>query len=379
MVASLAINQVIKASEGRQPRGIVTINGLQALFIDITIVNQSYYLADTFTVTLPINKQINGLSNQYFSSEPAIMVEILLGFPKDPNSFTKNDLETIILGQVDQIEFDDLNTMITLTGRDLTAKFIDNKTTLKYPNLTSSQIIEKLGAEQGLTVVATKTTTPVGVYYSANHSSLTVEKPEWDLMTFLAQQENFALYIEGKTLYFQPVPTDKDNPYVVVWTTAPKGTSAPNFTGISLRRSRALTVARDITIKLRSWLPGTKKSFNVTAKATPNKKVVLAEAAQPIGDSQVYTYTIGGLSKQQAINRAQQILQSLSAQERNIEIDLPGDNLLKKVGVVQLMGTQTDFDQIYYTFEVERRFNLRDGYLMTVKAKNHSPNSQVTI
>ncbi|AOY90390.1 hypothetical protein BKK79_00025 [Cupriavidus sp. USMAA2-4] len=39
---------------------------------------------------------------------------------------------------------------MTLIGRDLTAVFIDAKTSMQYQNLTSSQIAEKLAAAHGL-------------------------------------------------------------------------------------------------------------------------------------------------------------------------------------------------------------------------------------
>lgn len=313
----------------------------------------------------------------------AIMIEVFAGFPSNPDGYTAFDLESLILGQVDNIEIDWLTRMYTLTGRDLTAKFIDNKTTKKYPNLTASEIVTMLAHEQGLTAQVTPTTTLSGVFYANNHTTLTAEQPEWDLITFLAQQENFVAYVKDTTLYFEPAPKETDTPYLIQFN-YPGVNSAYDYTSasvISLNTSRSLTLARDIIVKVRSWNSSQKKAFTVTVHATPNKRNALAAKAQPIGDAQVFTQTIPGLTREQALQKAQQLLREYSQHERTITAVLAGDNILKKVGVVKLRGTNTDYDQVYFTASVNRVLspNAEDGYTMTVNAKNHSPNSQVVI
>jgi hypothetical protein len=339
----------------------------------------TYFLADTFSLDLPISKQSSELNDKYLSSQNAIMVEIYAGFPKNPENYTKDELTLLIKGQLDEIEENDLERKYTLTGRDLTSKFIDNKTTNKYPNLTSSQIVTLLANKEGLIPDVTPTTTPAGIYYSGNRSTLTTELPEWDLITFLAQQEGFVAYVEGLTLRFHPAPKETDTPYLLQYN---KNSGNPNegytsFSGMSLKRSRSLTVARDIIVIVRSWNSKSKKAFDVRVRATPNKKTALASAAQPIGDAQTYTYTKPGLTKEQALQLAQQYVRALSQHERKIEVDLPADGILKKTSVLKLVGTETDYDQVYFTSSINRVLSNSDIYRMRVEAKNHSPNSQV--
>lgn len=370
-------NTIPAQSIVRQPRGIVTVNGITAAFIRAEVNNTTNFLADTFSLELPISGQPSQLSMQYFASESAIMIEVFIGFPPDPSNYTKEQLDIMITGQVDDVEIDLLERKYILTGRDLTAKFIDNKTTNKYPNLTSSQIVTMLAEKEGLTPDVTPTSTPAGTYYAGDRAALTAELPEWDLITFLAQQEDFSAYVEGTTLHFHPAPTEKDKAYLLQYqdneNDPEKGYTA--FNGNNLKLSRSLTVARDIIVIVRSWNSKSKKAFNVRVKATPNKKTALASKAQPIGDAQTFTYVKPGFTKEQALQFAQQQIKNLSQHERKIEAELPGDNILKKVGVVRLKGTNTDYDQVYFTSSVNRVLSPTQ-YSMTVEAKNHSPNSQ---
>jgi len=58
---------------------------------------------------------------------------------------------------------------------------------------------------------------------------------------------------------------------------------------------------------------------------------------------------------------------------------LPGDNSLTTRGMVQLVGTGTDWDQFYYPDTVTRRISFEEGYRMELRAKNHSTQSTVVI
>lgn len=372
-------NVIPTESISRAPRGIIQINGINASFLRAQVNSTTDFLADTFSLELPINEQSTQLTEQYFASESAIMAEVFVGFPPDPTNYTAEQLDSLILGQVDDVETDLDELKYILTGRDLTAKFIDNKTTNKYPNLTSSQIVTMLAQKEGLTADVTPTTTPAGTFYSGDRSALTAELPEWDLITYLARQEGFVAYVQGLTIHFHPAPTEKDKPYLLQYS---RNENDPEkgyteFNGKSLKLRRSLTVSRDVIVIVRSWNSKSKKAFNVRVKATPNKRTALASKAQPIGDAQTYTYTRPGLTKEQALQLAQQYIRDLTQHERKIEAEIPGDNILKKVGVIKLQGTNTLYDQIYFTSSVNRTISPMGGYQMTIEAKNHSPNSQV--
>lgn len=365
----------------RQPRALVYINGKLIPFTRARINEKSFYEADTFEVDLPLNALPPDYELQYFSRTGAMLVEIYKGYPQNPASYTRSELTKFFTGQVDDVEPDLDQTNLNLIGRDLTAKFIDNKTTNKFQNLTASQIVTQIAKKRGLTPIVTPTKTKVSYFYGQDFAKMTSEHSEWDLLTYLAQESNYVIYVKDTSLIFKPAPsdTDKNDPYVFQYN-YPTGTSnVASLNAPKLKLGRALTIARDVIVRIRSYNINRPTGFTVQVKTTPNKKTVLSSLAQPIGDAQVYTRIIGGLSREQAIQKAFQIAREITQHERRIEIsNLQGDELITKETVLKLQGTRSDWDQIYYPAEIEHTIEYT-SYSLRIAAKNHSPNTQVLI
>ena len=341
------------------------------------IDNNTFYQADTFRVKFALSGLPTAYGAAWWALQSKVFVEVFAGFPADPDNFTTDDLDSMLYGQVDDITLDPVGTYVEVSGRDLTAELIDTKTTEKWPNLTSSQIVEKLAKAHGLTPVIAKTTQKAGKYYEIDHVRLTDQRSEWDLLTWLAHQEQFVVYMKGKELHFEPQPTQSNDPYVLQWE-APSDTNAsPIFNGKSIQFSRNLTLAKDVIVEVRSWNAKNKKGFTKKAQATHNKNTVLKGAAQPVGDAQTYSYTVPGLTPEEALQWAQRKLREITAQEVRMVATVPADNLLQGTDVIQVRGTGTAFDQTYYPDSIVRNMSLSEGYSMTINAKNHSPESMV--
>ena len=374
----LSLNSLISESLARQPNGAVTVNGLYVPWESFEVDSNNYYEADTFRIDIPSGSLPATVTPSYFSSTPAVLIQIFAGFPPFPALFSSLGLDSLIVGQVDDITYDPVKTLITLSGRDLTAKFIDNKTTEKFQNLTSSQIASLLANRRGLTPVVTATTTKVGKYYQIDNARLTDQKSEWDLLNYLAHEENFDVFVQGQSLYFQPkVSETATTPYVIYFNEPFISSGAPVGNFVELELGRNLTLAKDIIVKVRSWNQKQKKGFVKTATATHNKNTVLAGAAQPIGDAQTYSYVYPNLTPQQALQKAQNLLAELSKHEMRASIVLPGNNLIKAQNIIKLTGTGTNWDQNYYADSVVRTMSITEGYNMRIEAKNHSPVSDI--
>lgn len=375
-----SINNTNIAGELRQPRGAVKINGeLVAGWVSWEIDNNTFYQADTFRVTFAISGLPPAYDSAFWAKTAKIEVEILAGFPANPESYTAAELDSLIFGQADDVAFDPVHRVIEVSGRDLTAQLIDTKTTEKWPNLTASEIVQKIAAAHGLDAVVVKTTQKAGTYYEIDHVRLTDQRSEWDLLTWLAHEEQYLVYVQGKALHFEPKPAaDTATPYVLKWE-APdysRGYPVTNFKSIQFARN--LTLAKDVIVHVRSWNAKNKKGFTKTAQATHNKNTVLAGAAQPVGEAQTYSYTIPGLTPEQALQKAQALLKDITAHEIRLNATLPADNILSGTALVQVIGTDTAFDQTYWPESITRRMSLDEGYEMTLSAKNHSPESTVT-
>jgi len=381
----MSLNDLPAQSIARRPRAMVKVtgaatNGVYPPAVIVpweswTVDNNTFYQADTFRVSIPSSALPADVNANWFSSQSEAFIEILAGFPNDPLSFTEADLDSLIYGRIDDIEYDPVSTMISLTGRDLTAVFIDAKTTIQYQNLTSSQVAAKLAASHGLSVSGPATTTPAGSLYARDHVSMTDRRSEWDLLTWLAQQEGFACYVTGRTLNFGPRPPAPPEPYELRWEVDDKGHPSANVQ--YLRTSRSLTVAKGITVVVKS--PSLKTSKAVTGYYPNKPKTTQAGKASPFGNTQIYTITRGGLDQAGADKLAAKIHREITQHEMKLRARLPADSILTQTAMVRLTGTGTKFDQDYYVDGLSRSMSLDEGYVMDISAKNINPETVPSI
>lgn len=365
-------NKTPNANQLRQPRAIVMINNIRVLYLNIEVVTTTFYRADEFHVVIPLAGQPAQLTTAYLLTTVPMRVQIYIGFPADPNNFTPADLKLMITGNIDKLELDPCNRTATFSGRDLTSLFIDNKTYSKYSNQTSSTIVSNLAKQAGLTPVVTPTKTLAGTYYANQNTLLTKETTQWDLMCFLAQQEGFVIYVVGTELFFRELPAQSQTPFILQYQAPSSPGGSPIFNGMSLQINRSLTLAQNILVKIRvPFNPQTGKAFTVHANA---------QHPHSNGEGfQTYTFSYPGLTKAQALAKAQQIANDISLHEIILTAELPGDITLQKDSLIQLKGVDASVNQLYYTDNVVRKIDVNMGFYMTIQAKNHSPDSQVSI
>ena len=381
----MALNPLPALSQGRQPRGIVKVNG-SALpgWIEWEFDNNSNYQADTFLVTyaggaLPTDRNV-----AWLSAQGDLTVEILAGFPQNPDAPLDSELTSFIVGRVDDLVYDPLQNTIRLSGRDYTSQFIDAKTTEVFKNQTVAQIVHTLASRHGMTANVALGITPPGTlagsFYEIDHARLTSEHSEWDLLTWLAQQTQCSVFVTGQKLNFQPAPDPtKDDSYVIQWVSPNDRSGAPQSNVIDIKFARNLTLTKDVKVIVTSWNSKQKQRFSVTAHATKTKNAVTRNAGLPFGQPQLYSYTIPGLTHQEALVKAQALLAEISKHEMRMDVTFPADNILTAQTLVTVQGTGTKFDQVYFPDSVIRSMSIDEGYRMRVAAKNHSPQTTVTL
>jgi phage protein D len=371
------INNPSIGSFGSQPRGIVLINGQRIPgLISFTIDNNNFFQADTFRVTLSLSAQPVGQGFQYWSVQEQLTAELFLGYPNDPVNYTKLDLTSFLLGYVDDIEFDPNGDTITLAGRDLTSRLIDFKNTIVFTggSLVASDIVTQIAVARGLTPVVTKTSVAVGGYYQIVKSLIESNAHYWDIITKLAQVEQFQVYVKGSSLYFEPRTPPNANPYVIRWTAEGNGntvvSNAPKLTF-----SRNLSIAKNLKVRVLSFDQKTKKTVNEVADRKRIYSSTTNKASKSTEPPQEYVYNLPNLTSNQAQKRAQSILTEISAHEMTVHAELPGDLLLTPQNIVQVTGTGSAFDQTYFPQSVTRTYSMTDGFVMSLSAKNQTPNN----
>lgn len=352
----------------RRPRVVLTLAGQRLVPVEVETVSNSYFAADTFRAVLALHGLPKPFTPRWFSETERMEVEVLFGFdPEKPQT-------SLILGRVDEVEVDWVKGVVSLQGRDYTADLIETKTTEKWPNRTASEIAEMLAGRHGLTPVVTATTQRAGRYYQAEHAQMANDITEWALLSFLAEQEGFDVFVRGRELHFEAPPdpeSDTARLGMLIWDDT--GT-VPQSNMLSLRTRRVLTLSRDITVRVISWNGRQGRAIRVTRRAQRARRT-----AEYGGSGQVYVFRVPGLTEEQAIRRAEAELERVSRFERQIEGSVVGDTLLFSPGIVRLKGTGSDWDQDYWLDEVSRRISMDEGFVQTFRAKNHSPQSQVSV
>jgi phage protein D len=274
---------------------------------------------------------------------------------------------SLLQGEADSIHVDVIQGTLEVDGRDLTGRLLDARTQETFANQTASEIANTLAARHSLTPVVTATTTLAGRYYGAEHDRIVLGQfsratTEWDLLTFLAAQEGFEVFVAGQSLHFQPLSQ----------TGAPAILTPGDCLSLSLERS--LTLARDLEVTVKSWNTRHQAAFSQTARSAARGR-----GSGGNGPPQRIVVVRPNLSPNEALQLAQRILTDLSGHERLVHAELPGELTLTPRSQVTLTGTGTDFDQTYYVAELDRHFSVQHGFTQRLRLKNANPVNGATV
>lgn len=366
-------------SKGRRPRGVVKIDGNNASFLSFSVDSSTHFNADKWRVELECWNQPEDFGIFFWDDAANVQVECLMGFlgQNDDVSALPSSPTSMILGQVDNVSVDPIRGCISLSGRDLTARLIDTKTTMKWPDAVASHIVTQLANQVGLTPQVTATNTPVGQYQDSAYSQNSRDVPMWDIITYLAQQEGFDAYVTGTTLYFGPPQADTDSNPIPVTVEVPTDTLGISSNGTRVRLGRSLTLASDISVTILSH--GVK---NGTIKATATRagtKAAGSSAGKASATVQNYTIRRPNLTQDQAQTLANNTLADLTKHEKTMTVCMEGDPAVSVHRMLTLSGTGTAWDQKYYIQSIERNYEFGGPFDMEISAKNHPTQSDTSL
>lgn len=330
--------------------------------ISIETTNTSHFAADTFRVTAALSALPPALGLTYWDKSIGDELDVRGGFASDI------PVPQLVYGQVDDVEVDIIGRTLTLTGRDLSARMIDTKTTVTYQDQRASDIVSQVAKNHGLMANVTQTAFKVtGSFYEIVNALHMQGRSDWDLLVLLAEHEGFDLWVSGHTLNFMPALALTGDPYVLLWSDLGQGNRVSNMLSLKLRRSE--TIARDVVVNVASWNQAQGKVFKTTVRKSQANKTTKQSSVNP----QTYNFWPPNLNQVQVNQFANAKAEEITRHERGIDVSLPGDSLLVTRGLVRLVGTGSAWDQVYYPDTVRRMISVERGYTMELAAKNHSP------
>lgn len=364
------LNTLPIAPAARQPRGAVKVAGVTTFgWLSWEVENNVFRAADTFRVQFAASLLPAARDIAWFSAQTEIVLEIFANeAPDNPANYAPVAADRIIYGQVDDIDYHPVSGTLELTGRDLTARLIDTRISANNSNQTASEVATQIAGKHGLKPVVTATSSKVGTYYSADHVDVSQQQSEWEMLSKLADYEGFDVFVKGDELHFEPKPAEGTSHYALVWTPPTADTAHPTLNAVNLTLARSLTIAKGVTVEVRSWNAKQKKAF--TASWPKSVKPVRPGASS--NENQTYRFSVPGLTQDQATARAQKLYAQIVQHMVKLSADMPGDAILDCTKTIALRGTATGFDQVYFPDSVRRSMSMDEGYRMSVTAKNIS-------
>lgn len=332
--------------------------------IAANITSNTHYQADRFSATFRLVPDA-GYGMRWWGDQTKLLLTIEAGFGR-PGA--EPDWRVLHIGEVDQLTADPASGVVECDGRDLSARLIDAKTQETFLNETSSQVATILAQRHGLTPRVTPTKTLVSRFYQDDHTAVTGGEfrrttTEWDLLAFLAQNEGYDLYVVGTELHFHP--SDQGGTlYQARWDGSGEFPIS-NVMGLQLERS--LTLAKQgVVVAVRSWHGRKGRGFTKLSPSNANLQR---------GNAQRVSITRPDLTEDQAQKLADSIRADIIKNERLLRFSRPADLVFTARDRVQMRGTDSSWDQMYWVSEITRRLSVEGGFLMNVSCKNHSPES----
>jgi prophage tail gpP-like protein len=323
----------------RQPRLAVLANGMPlADVISADVQSNAYMAADRFSIIIA-----HSTSDDAFWSTLPVLIEIQMNVGAEQVS--------LIVGHADSVELDPIRGEAHVHGRDLTGLFISAQIAETFENQTASDIATLLAGRHGLTANVAITSVLVGRYYQIGRTRQALSQQsratsEWDVLTWLADQEGYDMWVSGQTLNFQPPQSG-----------TPVAALTPS-TCITLRVRQALDLAAGLTVKIQSWCSLTERTVSEMATTTMGRS-----------GGMMLTANKPNISSNDALTMAQNALSILSLHETELIFEVPGELTMAPRTTLAFSQIGSGFDGVYEIAEVDRHISFARGFVQTVVAR----------
>lgn len=335
----------------RKCRAWITIAGQQVNVTELNCSRSRTKNADTFSARLPLYDRESGLDATYWCNTKEIK-DVAVWIQAETSEGRE-----MLKGDVEQVQVDFAQMTVYVTGRDKTSKLIDDKTTEKFLNKKSSEIVKELAERAGLEVKVSDTALKAGKLYNIDFNKLTDHASPWTYIHELADKEGFEAYVKDGVLNF--VSEDESEGEISITYRPPTRQQYAQGDFVGLKVQRNLNLSKPHKVKVKSW-------------NRKQKKVIESEKSiGGTGAEKVYSFKYEELTKDRADRLAEKHLSRNVRHEMSIQLtEMPGDETINPRMKINLSGTQTDFDQSYFIKSINDVVTQRGGYVQTFEANN---------
>lgn len=265
---------------------------------------------------------------------------------------TRGSWATLLTGEIDETEFDEIHRTIHITGRDKSAKLHDTKTSEKWLNKTPSEIIQELIGRVGLGGTVTGLGTLAGKQLSQDFVKLANSLSLATVIHRLAEFEGARWWVDGNgTFHYVPYGSPQGT-YSITINQQSEPISADC---LDLRIRRNVQAGKPLAVTVKGWHPRKKQVVSHTSNVSGT------------GTTRSYNYEIPTLVQGNARQHARSRATERARQEFCVTATVVGDPTVVAGMGLQLNGTQY-FDQTYDLDEVHHDFGM-GGHLTHLVAR----------
>jgi hypothetical protein len=267
------------------------------------------------------------------------------------------EYRTLITGLADTIHIDPVRGIIAVEGRDYSSSMVDSYRQQDFVNQTAAEIVGTIAASHGLQPIVWPTVGIIGRYYSDGYTKLSLGQfsrlqSDWDLVVHLARQNGFDVFVQNRSLYFQP---------------SSPSTSAPIPVFLqdlrSARLERNLNIAAGTPARVQSW-----NSQNMAAYSSDGPGNALLPPADDARSSLPFLFSGSNYTSRQVTESAERYASELTRLGTVLVLDMPWDFAFTPRATCVLLNTGSTFDTTYQIETVERHYSSTSGSDQVVRA-----------
>lgn len=270
--------------------------------------------------------------------------------------------QEMMSGRIDRVRLDPVAGIVTLEGRDHTARLLDYPLTEGFLNSTSSDVASILAQRCSLSCNADNTVALIGQYYQIDHARVSLARfsrygTAWDLLCSLAQLESFEVWVHGSTLNFSRVSDSPAQIRSLVFVPPSPGAASPTLNASALSLDRVVAMVGGRTTEVSSW--NSRQRMRISARSS----------SQAGGTGPALKLIRPNLLQSSAQSLADGIDLQLSGHAQTISVRTPGDLTLAPRDTIRLSGVGNGWDGDYRIDQIDREIDLHSGFSQRVVAR----------
>jgi hypothetical protein len=330
----------------------VSMNGspVQGL-LQASIVTSNCFSSDSYSLTFAMGAlPLNDIA--FWSTLSSAYVEISVTAAYEPIA------QNLISGMIDTIHINPVQGIVAVEGRDLSSSLIDSYRQQDFVNQTASEIASTIASYHGLNPVVTATSSNVGRYYGDGYTRLSIGqfsrlRSDWDLMVQLARENEFDVFVQGSTLFFQPSTYSGGLPVHIAFRDVK-----------SIRFEQTPSVGSNATARVQSWNSQNMASYaSNAASGGPDPTRDSAPA-----NNQPFLFSAANFTSQQVTDTAGRFTAELARLGTVLHIEMPWDIALSPRTIILIDETSSPLDTTYKIDNIERHYSTTSGSSQTIRA-----------